>query len=221
MGYASSNSADVGQAALSKLFPPYLTRLLGTSYPITDSTSVLDNLPQLLSQFGTSTMDTSVKDLGYIGYVNLLNTYYLQQNNRFYDSCGVNPHPTCPSIYYLPYQKNGALLDTWPPAGNDYWGISGGGGSGAGYQSDYVHLCTFQHAYVICELTNLLYANHFTSADIPTWLINPHCTDTQQTLVTQAGLLDGLTQTDPTNNLSCTTAMQNFYQAKAASCTLT
>jgi hypothetical protein len=444
IGYASSNSAETGQASLSKLFPPYLTKLLGTSYPITDNTLVLDNLSQLLSQFGTMNMDTSVKDLGYTGYVNFLNTYYLQQDTRSYDSCGVNSQAPCLSMYYLPYQKNIDLIDTWPPVGNNYWGISGGGGSGAGYQieafmpgstthytlftggggggggnttpesintppiallnigsgggggsqfancyarngvnlnglglgagigsglstfegtpvtfalpppvaysyyppatsplmgvsdilteyvnnltylyqtlipmlydtgytititggggggaglefldargtefspqpvsigygfnfcyvfnknktytnsdcisssnagprgnllesiiyqnlgnfynqgmalavkkyngySDYTHLCTFQHAYVICELTNLLYANHFTSADIPTWLINPHCTDTQQTLVTQALLIDGLAQTDPTNHLNCTTAMQNFYQAKTAPCTL-
>lgn len=443
MGYATSNSGS--QGAVSKLFPPYLTQLLGTSYPITDSTEVLDNLAQLLTQFDTPAMDSLVRDVGYTGYVDFLNTYYLQQSTVPYSDCGVPPHAACPSIYYLPYQKEATLLTTWPPAGNDYWGASGGGGSGAGYQieafmphstthftlfsggggggggnttpeglhtpvidlintgsgggggsqfancytnnaqdslnglglgagtgsglstpeghdvtfqppppvdysylppnttplmphsiilnqygtnltylfhtlipqlynagytititggggggagleflnnegseylpqpvsigygfnfcyvfnknkiytdsdcisspnagssglaldsiiyqnlgnffnqgmslavehfkgyTDYVQICTFQHAYVICELTNLLYANHYTSADIPTWLINPHCNDTQQEVITHAALVDALLQADQANTPDCTTAIQNFYQTQASACTL-
>ncbi len=130
MGYASSNSAS--KAAVSKQYPPYLTLLLGTSYPITPTTTALDKLPQLLATFGQSSMDPFVQHLGYDGYVNFLNNYYLQQMSTPYANCGESA--VCPSLYYLPYSSEAASLENWPPRGMRYWGMSGGGGSGAGYQ---------------------------------------------------------------------------------------
>ena len=130
MAYANSNSSS--EAAVSKLFPPYLTSLLGTAYPILPNTVVLDKLPELLATFGHPVMDSAVQDLGYNGYVNLINSYYLQQNATLYSNCGGSA--VCPALYYLPYPSDASTLQTWPPDGINYWGMSGGGGSGAGYQ---------------------------------------------------------------------------------------
>lgn len=130
MGYATSNSAET--SATSKLFPPYLTFLLGTSYPILSNTTALDDLSQLLATFGHTSMDSQVQDLGYNGYVDFLNSYYLQQMATPYADCGTSA--VCPSLYYLPYSTSASSLVAWPPVGIDYWGMSGGGGSGAGYQ---------------------------------------------------------------------------------------
>ena len=130
MGYATSNSSS--DSTTSKLYPPYLTKLLGTDYPILPDTAVLTALPQLLATFGDSAMDPSVQDLGYNGYVNFLNSYYLQQIRTPYADCGTSA--VCPSLYYLPYTSDETKLKTWPPEGINYWGMSGGGGSGAGYQ---------------------------------------------------------------------------------------
>jgi hypothetical protein len=129
MGYASSNSAT--NPVDSKQFPPYLTMLLGTSYPITPSTPILNNLSTLLTTFGQPAMDASVQNLGYNGYVNFLNDYYLEQSKTPFAHCGSSAE--CPSLYYLPYTSQESLLKAWPPS-TRYWGMSGGGGSGAGYQ---------------------------------------------------------------------------------------
>ncbi len=130
MGYSTSNSAP--DPAISKLFPPYLTLLLGTAYPIQPNTLVLAKLPELLHTFSQPVMDSSVQQLGYNGYVDFLNSYYLQQSSTPYANCGTSA--VCPSLYYLPYASDEAMLQTWPPSGIRYWGMSGGGGSGAGYQ---------------------------------------------------------------------------------------
>lgn len=131
MGYATSNSG--ANASISKLFPPYLTMLLGTAYPIESNTTVLQRLPELMATFALPVMDPSVQHLGYNGYVDFLNSYYLQQTVTPYADCGTSA--VCPALYYLPYATNSTqLLQTWPPAGINYWGMSGGGGSGAGYQ---------------------------------------------------------------------------------------
>ena len=81
-----------------------------------------------------------------------------------------------------------------------------------GGYSNYKCTCSFQHAYVICELTDLLIANGFTSSDIPTWLVNPHCNDTADMLISHAGLIAAL----PLHSASsqCVTSIQNFYQAQ-------
>lgn len=135
MGYVSNNASVDDQPSnlpLSKQFPPYLTRLLGTPYPITSSTVPLSQLGALMNDFDTPAMDGSVQDVGYAGHVNFLNDYYEQQLSVRYDVCGII---SCPSIFYLPYKLNAgqAQLETWPPLTN-YWGTSAGGGSGAGYQ---------------------------------------------------------------------------------------
>lgn len=137
MEYSSSNSNQLSSkktAALSKLFPPYLTRLLGTSYPITSSTMPLDDLNTLLTEFNTTAMDGLVRDLGFTGFETFLSEYYQQQLSKTYTNCGTSE--TCPSIFYLPYQLTSgqSVLETWPPNGISYWGIGGGAGSGAGYQ---------------------------------------------------------------------------------------
>ena len=130
MGYATSNSAT--DPAISKLFPPYLTTLLGTAYPIQPNTVALAKLPELLATFSKPIFDSSVQNLGYNGYVDFLNSYYLQQGSTPYANCGTSA--VCPSLYYLPYASQEAMLQNWPPNGIRYWGMSGGGGSGAGYQ---------------------------------------------------------------------------------------
>ncbi len=138
MGYATSNASPNEQpsdTALSKQFPPYLDRLLGTSYPITQNTVPLDQLDELLLEFDTPLMDASVQDVGYTGHVDFVSTYYQQQLSKDYQLCGTAE--ICPSIFYLPYKyrRDPAALAIWPPQTIDrYWGMSGGGGSGAGYQ---------------------------------------------------------------------------------------
>jgi hypothetical protein len=135
-GYAMSNADPNGgqpTPGLSKQFPPYLTRLIGTSFPITSSTTPLDNLNALLQDFNTSAMNDVVRNVGYTGYVDFLTSVYQQQLSKDYGACGISI--TCPSIFYLPYQLNSgqAQLEQWPPA-MAYWGSSGGGGGGAGYE---------------------------------------------------------------------------------------
>ncbi len=124
----------VGNASPDKQFPPYLTRLIGTSYPITQSTQPLNQLSELRVEFDTALMDESVQNVGYTGHVDFLSNYYQQQLSKSYVQCGTTE--VCPSIFYLPYQFTGdpAELEIWHPASNNYWGMSGGGGSGAGYQ---------------------------------------------------------------------------------------
>lgn len=438
MGYATSNSAE--DATTSKLFPPYLTMLLGTTYPILPHTTPLDELTTLLATFGRPAMDPSIQKLGYNGYVDFLNNYYIQQRATPYADCGTSA--VCQSIYYLPYATNTTNLQIWPPDNINYWGSSGGGGSGAGYQieafrpgstihytlfsggggggggnttpegletppttlinagsgggggsqfsdcyvtnqgnlnglglgagtgsgistieghevtyqpppatdysyyppvahpswndntilttygsnlsdlftrlipelynngytititggggggagleflnasgveyqphpvsigygfnfcyvfnkdqkhtstdcisspnagssralfldtllyknigtfynngmtlaisactggySNYQCTCSFQHAYVICELTNLLTANGFTSKDIPTWLINPHCNDNSSTLISHSSLIDQLATQTHNSPSHCATSIANFYQAKTS-----
>jgi hypothetical protein len=132
MQYATGNSGT--NATLSKLYPPYLTLLLGTAYPITSTTIVLQELTTLLTNFGHTAMDSYVQNLGYFGYVNFLTNYYQQltPNSIDYSHCGTSA--ICPSLYYLPYPASENTLKTWPPSQVAYWGMSGGGGSGAGYQ---------------------------------------------------------------------------------------
>ena len=130
MQFTTSNSG--ARSDLSKLYPPYLTLLLGTSYPIASNTEVLDYLTRLKNNFGLTTMNSYVQNLGYLGYVTFLTNYYLQQISKSYVDCGTSPG--CPSLYYLPYTAPEYTLITWPPNGIAYWGMSGGGGSGAGYQ---------------------------------------------------------------------------------------
>jgi len=82
----------------------------------------------------------------------------------------------------------------------------------AGGYSNAMCTCSFQHAYVICELTDLLVANGFTSADIPTWLINPHCNETSDELITHGNFMEQLPQhTTPSH---CATSIQNFFNVK-------
>jgi hypothetical protein len=136
VGYAMSNADPNGgqpTPGLSKQFPPYLTRLIGTSFPITSNTTPLDNLNALLQDFNTSAMNDSVRNVGYTGYVDFLTNVYQQQLSKDYGACGISI--TCPSIFYLPYQLGSgqAQLEQWPPA-MAYWGSSGGGGGGAGYE---------------------------------------------------------------------------------------
>lgn len=133
MGFATSNASENDLATTSKLYPPYLNFLLGTAYPITADTVPLAELNELQQDFNTTAMDTSVQDLGYVGYVNFLSAYYQEQLQLTYQDCGSTE--TCPSIYYLPYRLTSGQesLEVWPPKTN-YWGSSGGGGSGAGYQ---------------------------------------------------------------------------------------
>ena len=130
MGYATSNSSN--EPTTSKQYPPYLTTLLGTAYPIESHTVPLARIPELLATFGQTAMDPTIQHLGYNGYVDFLTQYYLQQSSKHYAECGTSA--TCPSLYYLPYTSEESLLETWPPQGINYWGMSGGGGSGAGYQ---------------------------------------------------------------------------------------
>ena len=130
MSYATSNSGSA--ASTSKLFPPYLNFLMATAYPIVQNTTVLGRLPELLATFSHPVMDSSVQDLGYNGYVDFLNSYYLQQAATPYADCGSSA--VCSALYYLPYATQQSQLQSWPPAGINYWGMSGGGGSGAGYQ---------------------------------------------------------------------------------------
>lgn len=133
MSYATNNASVSNNSTISKLYPPYLNFLLATDYPISLSTVPLSELNQLKNQFATSNMDDSVRDLGYLGHVDFLSSYYLEQIQKTYQNCGTTE--VCPGIYYLPYQltSNQQSLETWPPITN-YWGSSGGGGSGAGYQ---------------------------------------------------------------------------------------
>jgi hypothetical protein len=133
MQMSTSNASATNSPVVSKLFPPFLNFLLATSYPITNATVPLADLSQLQTQFATSSMDASVRSLGYQGYVNLLSSYYYQQVDKIYENCGGSV--VCSSIFYIPYVLSGdkASLTSWPPLRN-YWGISGGGGSGAGYQ---------------------------------------------------------------------------------------
>jgi hypothetical protein len=133
MSFATSNAEVTNNPALSKLFPPYLNFLLATAYPIIPNTVPLSELNPLRNQFNTSTMDASVRDLGYLGHLNFLGSYYLEQLQKTYTNCGTTE--ICPAIYYLPYTltSNQSSLESWPPNIN-YWGSSGGGGSGAGYQ---------------------------------------------------------------------------------------
>ena len=74
--------------------------------------------------------------------------------------------------------------------------------------------CTFQHAYVICQLNNLLLANHYTTADIPTWLINPHCNDNKLTLESEGQVIDHYNLSANNVAASCSTAVENFFQSK-------
>lgn len=448
MSFATVNSSPTNNSSEGKLFPPYLTFLLGTQYPIQASTIPLDNLSDLSTKFGTPWMDDSVRDLGYVGYVNFINSYYKEQLGypHAYSTC-VTLGPTCPSIFYVPLQLPQSQLEHWPPS-ISYWGISGGGGSGAGYQiqafkpgsplhytlftggggggggmttpeitaqkvttlintgsgggggsqyancytdsshqnlnglglgagtgggistvenipvtfpappavsytynapttnpswsqqtilehykdnltalvnlvsslydegyvitvtggggggagmeflnssgqefpkhpvsigygfnfcyafqkdaninrstdcvsstttvtssgqtldtiiyqnvgnfynqgmalailpencpdgySNFACTCAFQHAYVICQLENVLIANGYSSADIPTWLINPHCNDDSTQLMTQANAIDSFLLTSNSTTASCAKALQNFYTAKSTSCT--
>lgn len=133
MGFATSNASENDLATTSKLYPPYLDFLLATAYPITADTVPLAEIDALEHDFNTTAMDPSVRDLGYVGYVNFLSAYYQEQLQKTYQDCGTSE--TCPSIYYLPYllTTGQASLEIWPPNTN-YWGSSGGGGSGAGYQ---------------------------------------------------------------------------------------
>ena len=136
MGYAVSNADPNGAqptSGLSKQFPPYLTRLIGTSFPITPNTTPLDRLSALLQDFNTSAMNDSVRNVGYTGYVDFLTNVYQQQLSKAYGSCGISI--ICPSIFYLPYPLSSeqAQLEQWPPA-MAYWGSSGGGGGGSGYE---------------------------------------------------------------------------------------
>jgi hypothetical protein len=135
MGYALSNARPNHQSeSKTKQFPPYLTRLLGTSYPITDNTVPLDQLDALRSEFNTSFMDESLQNVGYTGHVTFLSEYYQQQLGKVYTQCSESD--ICSSIFYLPYLFGGSpdALKTWPPTDLLYWGMSGGGGSGSGYQ---------------------------------------------------------------------------------------
>lgn len=448
MSFATVNSSLTNNSSEGKLFPPYLTFLLATQYPITSSTIPLNNASELTTKFGTAEMDDLVRDLGYVGYVNFMNNYYTDQlgSSSAYSTCGTTG-PTCPSIFYVPLQLPQAQLQQWPPT-ISYWGISGGGGSGAGYQiqafppgssmhytlftggggggggmttpeittqqvtalintgsgggggsqyancytdslhqnlnglglgagtgggistvenipvtfqappavsytynapttnpswsqrtildryvsnltnlvnliadlydegyvitvtggggggagleflnssgqefqphpvsigygfnfcyafqkdgiinrstdcvssttsvtssgqtldtiiyqnvgnfynqgmalailpencpggySNFACTCAFQHAYVICQLENVLTANGYSSADIPTWLINPHCNDDSTQLMTQANAIDSFLLTSNSTTASCAKALQNFYTAKSANCT--
>ncbi len=134
MRYAVSNG-DPNNQQPSKQFPSYLTRLLGTSYPITPDTQPLDNLPALVSEFNTPLMDETVQNTGYTGHVDFLTAYYQGQLSKQYQLCGTLE--VCPSIFYLSYQFAGKpeALTVWPPQTiKRYWGMSGGGGSGIGYQ---------------------------------------------------------------------------------------
>lgn len=137
MGFATSNADANSIPRISKLFPPYLNFLAATAFPITGSTIPASSadLNALLTQFGSTNTDGLVRDLGYMGYVDFLNGYYQQQLSKSYQDCGLSV--TCPSIFYLPYQLTSGqtVLETWPtPTSMHYWGISGGGGSGAGFQ---------------------------------------------------------------------------------------
>lgn len=133
MGFSTTNANVADDATISMIYPPYLNFLLATSYPITPSTTPLSEINQLKTAFNTTAMDPSVRDLGYVGQNNFLSAYYLEQLNKNYVDCGTTE--TCPSIYYLPYQLTSgqSSLAHWPPD-MAYYGISGGGGSGAGYQ---------------------------------------------------------------------------------------
>jgi hypothetical protein len=130
MGLATSNASETDTAAESKLFPPYLYFLLGTSFPLTIP---LNDISALSTDFATTTMAPLVRNLGYQGYVDFLKSYYAEQLNKNYANCGGSE--VCPSIYYLPYRltSDQSSLEVWPPR-TAYWGSSGGGGSGAGYQ---------------------------------------------------------------------------------------
>jgi hypothetical protein len=68
-------------------------------------------------------------------------------------------------------------------------------------------------------LENVLTANGFTSADIPTWLINPHCNDNSSELVAKANAIDSFLLTNTSATASCAKALQNFYSAKSTVCT--
>lgn len=451
MSLATANASLTENSGDGKLFPHYLTFLLGTPYPITSTTIPLFDLTAMQNEFATTTSDDLVRNLGYLGYVDFLNSYYIDQlePSRAYSSCGTSG-ATCPSIFYVPFKWTQPTnqLESWPPP-ISYWGISGGGGSGAGYQiqafqpgnpkhytlftggggggggtttpegtsqplptlintgsgggggsqfancymtqgnqnlnglglgagtgaglstvmnapvtfqppptvsysyypptsqpswisseiltkyadnldyligtllpllysegyvitvtggggggaglefinaagnefqphpvsigygfnfcyafqkngevdpktdclssttnipgngqtldsiiyqnvgnfynqgmelailpencpggySNFTCTCAFQHAYVICQLENVLVANGFTSADIPTWLINPHCNDSLSELITQANAIDSFLLTSNSATANCSKALQNFYTAKSTVCT--
>lgn len=129
MGYATSNSSS--NDATSKQYPPYLNSLLGTAYPIEQNTIPLAKTDELLATFGQPAMEPTIQNLGYKGYINFLTSYLLEQESKHYSTCGIAE--SCPSIYYLPYQSTETNLIAWPPQ-TDYYGMSGGGGSGCGFQ---------------------------------------------------------------------------------------
>ncbi|MFZ4077363.1 MAG: hypothetical protein ACOYKA_05195, partial [Legionellaceae bacterium] len=83
-----------------------------------------------------------------------------------------------------------------------------------GGYSNFQCTCSFQNAYVICELSELLLANGFSSADIPTWLINPHCNDTMTTLIESTTHMSQLPPHSTPSN--CAQSIQNFYEAKTS-----
>jgi len=129
MGYATGNSSP--NPSTSKQYPPYLTLLLGTEYPIGPNTVPLAKKTELLTTFGQPAMNPTIQTLGYDGYIHFLTTYLSEQSGKNYNHCGNGQ--TCPSIYYLPYASNEGNLIHWPPL-TEYHGMSGGGGSGGGYQ---------------------------------------------------------------------------------------
>ena len=131
MGYATSNSSS--NDATSKQFPPYLNFLLGTAYPIEQSTIPLAKTDELLATFALPAMDPTIQNLGYKGYGDFLTRYLLEQGSKHYSACG--GAEICPSIYYLPYQSTETNLIAWPPR-TDY-GMSGGGG-GSQFSTCYV-----------------------------------------------------------------------------------
>ena len=132
MGYANTNaSPSTSPSTDTKQFPPYIDFLLGTKYPVTTPLNMLANL---LQDFNTSAMNSMVRNVGYTGYVNFLISYLQSQVSKTYQNCG--GAETCPTISYLPYKISDALnvLQNWPIPNVNFWGISGGGGSGAGVQ---------------------------------------------------------------------------------------
>ncbi|MCX7116059.1 MAG: hypothetical protein NTW08_09170 [Gammaproteobacteria bacterium] len=74
--------------------------------------------------------------------------------------------------------------------------------------------CTFQHAYVICQLNNLLLANHYTTAEIPTWLINPHCNDSEEQLATIGQVIDQYNLSANGYTENCSKAVESFFESK-------
>lgn len=135
MGYADTNASPTTSASpQTKQFPPYANFLLGTEYPVTSSTTPLGILGTLLQDFNTPDMDSMVQNIGLTGFVNFLTNYLQSQVSKTYQNCGSTE--VCPTISYLPYKIDDALnvLQSWPIPNVNFWGISGGGGSGAGFQ---------------------------------------------------------------------------------------